>query len=67
MRPNWVSGEGDHKGRPYNICVGASDPARKVHELGQDNSMFALRSEDQFNLHQSPQPANGPINSRIPF
>jgi hypothetical protein len=37
-----ASGAGEHGVRPYNIDVGASDPARKVPDLGQDNSMFAL-------------------------
>ena len=27
---------------PYANVVGASDPAREVHDLGQDDSMFAL-------------------------
>ena len=36
--------QGGHKTRPYEKrgFVGASDPARKVHELGQDNFMVAL-------------------------
>ena len=42
------SGEGEHGVRPYANVVGASDPARKVHGLGQDDSMFALRSDHEF-------------------
>ena len=30
--------------RPYATFVGASDPARKVHDLGQETLVFALAS-----------------------
>ena len=39
-----LASEDEHGVRPYANVVGASDPARKMHGLGQDNSMFARAS-----------------------
>ena len=42
MRPIWVSGEGEHGVRPYNVCVGAKRPKPEGADVGSRHSMFAL-------------------------